>query len=180
MDTGHNRGPLPLEDEQIARGPDGGLPAGPAGHTPDVEASAIVSVDGLIIVSSLPAGVEEDRVSAMSATMHSLGERIASELGRRAGSSLRQGRERLHRPCRHRWRSRPHYPGPSQRQTGPGVPGDAPCRGELGGTHLVQNRYRCLSGVWGDRVAGKTLSPFPFTLVRKLSPLCLPVFLPPR
>lgn len=50
--------------------------------TSDVEASAIVSVDGLIIASSLPAGVEEDRVSAMSAAMHSLGERIASELGR--------------------------------------------------------------------------------------------------
>ncbi len=50
--------------------------------TPDVEASAIVSVDGLIIASSLPAGVEEDRVSAMSAAMLSLGERIASELRR--------------------------------------------------------------------------------------------------
>jgi predicted regulator of Ras-like GTPase activity (Roadblock/LC7/MglB family) len=50
--------------------------------TPDVEASAVVSVDGLIIVSDLPAEVEEDRVSAMSAAMLSLGERIASELGR--------------------------------------------------------------------------------------------------
>ena len=50
--------------------------------TPDVEATAIVSVDGLTIASSLPAGVEEDRVSAMSAAMLSLGERIASELGR--------------------------------------------------------------------------------------------------
>jgi predicted regulator of Ras-like GTPase activity (Roadblock/LC7/MglB family) len=50
--------------------------------TPDCEASAVVSVDGLIMASSLPAGVEEDRVSAMSAAMLSLGERIASELGR--------------------------------------------------------------------------------------------------
>jgi len=50
--------------------------------TPDVEASAIVSVDGLIIASALPANVEEDRVSAMSAAMLSLGERIAGELGR--------------------------------------------------------------------------------------------------
>jgi predicted regulator of Ras-like GTPase activity (Roadblock/LC7/MglB family) len=50
--------------------------------TPDVEASALVSVDGLVIASSLPGGVEEDRVSAMSAAMLSLGERIASELGR--------------------------------------------------------------------------------------------------
>jgi predicted regulator of Ras-like GTPase activity (Roadblock/LC7/MglB family) len=51
-------------------------------NTPDIEASAVVSVDGLIMASSLPAGVEEDRVSAMSAAMLSLGERIASELGR--------------------------------------------------------------------------------------------------
>jgi uncharacterized protein len=49
---------------------------------PDIEASAIVSVDGLIIASALPQGVEEDRVSAMSAAMLSLGERIATELGR--------------------------------------------------------------------------------------------------
>lgn len=50
--------------------------------TPDIEASAIVSVDGLIMASALPAEVEEDRVSAMSAAMLSLGERIAGELGR--------------------------------------------------------------------------------------------------
>jgi predicted regulator of Ras-like GTPase activity (Roadblock/LC7/MglB family) len=50
--------------------------------SPDIEAAAIVSVDGLSIASFLPQGVEEDRVSAMSAAMLSLGERIASELGR--------------------------------------------------------------------------------------------------
>src|SRR3972149_9464189 len=50
--------------------------------TPDVEASAVVSVDGLSIASALPQSVEEDRVSAMSAAMLSLGERIATELGR--------------------------------------------------------------------------------------------------
>lgn len=49
---------------------------------PDIEASAIVSVDGLIIASALPNEVEEDRVSAMSAAMLSLGERISAELGR--------------------------------------------------------------------------------------------------
>jgi len=48
----------------------------------DVEASAVVSVDGLTMASALPASVEEDRVSAMSAAMLSLGERIATELGR--------------------------------------------------------------------------------------------------
>jgi predicted regulator of Ras-like GTPase activity (Roadblock/LC7/MglB family) len=51
-------------------------------NTPDVEASAIVSVDGLTIAAALPTNVEEDRVSAMSAAMLSLGERIAGELGR--------------------------------------------------------------------------------------------------
>ena len=49
---------------------------------PEIEASAVVSVDGLIMASALPAEVEEDRVSAMSAAMQSLGERIAGELGR--------------------------------------------------------------------------------------------------
>jgi predicted regulator of Ras-like GTPase activity (Roadblock/LC7/MglB family) len=53
-------------------------------NTPDVEASAVVSVDGLIMASALPSDVEEDRVSAMSAAMLSLGERISSELGRRS------------------------------------------------------------------------------------------------
>ncbi|MBZ0298916.1 MAG: roadblock/LC7 domain-containing protein [Anaerolineae bacterium] len=50
--------------------------------TPEIEGAGVVSVDGLIMASSLPAGVEEDRVSAMSAAMISLGERIAGELGR--------------------------------------------------------------------------------------------------
>ena len=50
--------------------------------SPDIEASAVVSVDGLTIASALPREVEEDRVSAMSAAMLSLGERIANELGR--------------------------------------------------------------------------------------------------
>ena len=50
--------------------------------SPDVEGSAIVSVDGLSIASALHQYIEEDRVSAMSAAMLSLGERIASELGR--------------------------------------------------------------------------------------------------
>jgi uncharacterized protein len=50
--------------------------------TPDIEASAVVSVDGLIMASSLPTDVDEDRISAMSAAMLSLGDRIASELNR--------------------------------------------------------------------------------------------------
>ncbi len=50
--------------------------------SPSIEASAVVSTDGLTIASALPSSVEEDRVAAMSAAMLSLGERIASELGR--------------------------------------------------------------------------------------------------
>lgn len=51
-------------------------------RTEGVEASAVVSVEGLIMASALPSGISEDRVSAMSAAMLSLGERIAGELGR--------------------------------------------------------------------------------------------------
>ncbi len=50
--------------------------------SPDVEATALVRTDGLTIAAILPTDVEEDRVSAMSASMLSLGERIALELGR--------------------------------------------------------------------------------------------------
>lgn len=46
----------------------------------DVQASAVVSTDGLIIASELPQDVEEDRVAAMSAAMLSLGERTSKEL----------------------------------------------------------------------------------------------------
>jgi predicted regulator of Ras-like GTPase activity (Roadblock/LC7/MglB family) len=50
--------------------------------TPEIEGSAIVSTDGLSIAAVLSPPIEEDRVAAMSAAMHSLGERIAAELGR--------------------------------------------------------------------------------------------------
>lgn len=48
----------------------------------EIEASAVISLDGLIIASALPPSAEEDRVSAMSAALLSLGERISLELGR--------------------------------------------------------------------------------------------------
>jgi predicted regulator of Ras-like GTPase activity (Roadblock/LC7/MglB family) len=51
-------------------------------NSPDVEGAAVVSVDGLPLASLLPPGIEEERVAAMSAAMLSLGDRIASELGR--------------------------------------------------------------------------------------------------
>lgn len=48
----------------------------------DIEASALVSLDGFMIASALPAGMQEDRVGAMSAAILALGERAAAELGR--------------------------------------------------------------------------------------------------
>ena len=48
----------------------------------DVEASALISTDGLMIASALPAGMDEDRVGAMSAALLSLGDRAARELAR--------------------------------------------------------------------------------------------------
>lgn len=50
--------------------------------TPDIEGSAIVSNDGLVIASQLPAELEESRVGAMAAAMLSLGERSTTEMRR--------------------------------------------------------------------------------------------------
>jgi len=52
--------------------------------SPDILATAVVSIDGLIIASNLLAEMSEDRVSAMSAAMLSLGEQISKEMGRGA------------------------------------------------------------------------------------------------
>jgi predicted regulator of Ras-like GTPase activity (Roadblock/LC7/MglB family) len=48
----------------------------------DIEASALVSEDGLVIASALPQGVEETRVAAMSAAILAMAGRAAGELGR--------------------------------------------------------------------------------------------------
>lgn len=50
--------------------------------SPDVEASALISEDGLMIASALPQHVDETRVAGMSATLLSLGTRAATELER--------------------------------------------------------------------------------------------------
>lgn len=50
--------------------------------TADVEGVAVVTPDGLPLASSLPGNMDEERVSAMSAAMLSLGERIGKELAR--------------------------------------------------------------------------------------------------
>lgn len=52
--------------------------------TSDVQGAALVSPDGLPLASTLPSGMDEERVSAMSAAMLSLGERIGNELARGA------------------------------------------------------------------------------------------------
>ena len=52
------------------------------GTSADIEASGIISTDGLMMASVLPSGMDEDRVGAMSAAMLSLGDRTAHELAR--------------------------------------------------------------------------------------------------
>lgn len=49
---------------------------------PDIQASALVSMDGFTMASALPRDMQEDRVGAMSAAILGLGERAAAELGR--------------------------------------------------------------------------------------------------
>jgi len=48
--------------------------------TPDVTGAALVTEDGLIIGSVLPADAEEDSVGGMASVLLSLGGRVASEL----------------------------------------------------------------------------------------------------
>jgi uncharacterized protein len=50
--------------------------------TNDVQGAALVTPDGLPLVATLPGSMDEERVSAMSASMLSLGERIGQELAR--------------------------------------------------------------------------------------------------
>ena len=50
--------------------------------TSDLQGATLVSPDGLTIAATLPGGMDDERVSAMTAAMLSLGERIGSELSR--------------------------------------------------------------------------------------------------
>ncbi|MGX2042202.1 roadblock/LC7 domain-containing protein [Methylocaldum sp. MU1018] len=52
------------------------------GTSPDIEASGVISTDGLMMAAVLPQNLDEDRVGAMSAAMLSLGDRTAQELSR--------------------------------------------------------------------------------------------------
>jgi len=53
-----------------------------ASTTSDIQGAALVTPDGLPLASTLPGKMDEERVSAMSASMLSLGERIGKELAR--------------------------------------------------------------------------------------------------
>ncbi len=48
----------------------------------DIQASAVISTDGLMMAALLPQGLDQDRVGAMSAALLSLGTRVARELER--------------------------------------------------------------------------------------------------
>ncbi len=50
--------------------------------SPDVEAAALISEDGLVVASALPQDLDEIRVGGMSATLLSLGTRSSAELRR--------------------------------------------------------------------------------------------------
>lgn len=50
--------------------------------SPEVQAGAVVSFDGLAMASALPPDMDEDRLGAMSAALLSLGEQAAAGLGR--------------------------------------------------------------------------------------------------
>ena len=50
--------------------------------TPDIQGAAVVTPDGLPLAANLPGSMDEEKVSAMSAAMLSLGERIGIELAR--------------------------------------------------------------------------------------------------
>lgn len=51
-------------------------------NIPHVQATAVVSTDGLVIASRLPASVEEDRIGAMGAAILSISNRSGGELER--------------------------------------------------------------------------------------------------
>ena len=50
--------------------------------TSDIQGATLVTPDGLSLATVLPSAMDDEKVSAMSAAMLSLGERIGSELSR--------------------------------------------------------------------------------------------------
>jgi len=48
---------------------------------PDVTGAAVISEEGLLIASALPAGIDKQRVSAVFAALQSIAERVAEQIG---------------------------------------------------------------------------------------------------
>ena len=48
----------------------------------DIQACAVVSVDGLLMASNFPSGMDEERVGAMAAALLAMGDRTGQELAR--------------------------------------------------------------------------------------------------
>jgi uncharacterized protein len=55
--------------------------------SPDIVGASVVSIDGFVVASVLPAEIDEELVSGMAAAMLGVGERISAEL---MGSSMEQ------------------------------------------------------------------------------------------
>lgn len=51
-------------------------------NVPHVEATAVVSTDGLVIASRLPSGIDEEKMGAMAAAILSISHRSGEELNR--------------------------------------------------------------------------------------------------
>ena len=51
------------------------------GSTADIEASVLISVDGLMMASALPQGMDEDRVGAMTAALLTVMAKKNAKLG---------------------------------------------------------------------------------------------------
>lgn len=67
----------PSREQRLAAALDGLIE-----DSPEIQAAALVSMDGFTMAAALPDGMHEDRVGAMSAAILGLGERAAAELGR--------------------------------------------------------------------------------------------------
>ena len=92
------------------------------GSSADIDALAIISLDGLTIASALSSRMDEDRVGAMAGAMLSLGDRTASELER--GTLEQDYDQGGQRPCpvdSRRARSGSLREHSQRSETGPGI-----------------------------------------------------------
>ena len=64
--------------------------------SPDVEASAVLTIDGLMLASGLPPQIHEDRIGSMFAALQSIGYRAGRELAYGGLEQILVGYERGH------------------------------------------------------------------------------------